>query len=219
MKFLTWILLWLVIIILFSKADISTFAKNNNSEQSVIKNNNIDKWSDQFDSTWLYPRTKELIEFKWHNYNTWQKIAKENWIKIEILACIAMSETDFGRKNTTTNNLWNVWNNDRGNRIHFLSVEEGIKSITVTLNNKYMTKKEHVDDLYPTDIESLWYKIRLQHGCSNTTPNVNSGCDKQTPIKYKYVYASWPNARKNMFKCLSMLNWKNIDLTKYPIRY
>lgn len=64
--------------------------------------------------------------------------AKEAGINPSIPFAVIFADSTCGKNLTTPNNPGNVNNNDRGNRVGFFSMEDGINAVTDTLNNKYI---------------------------------------------------------------------------------
>jgi len=64
--------------------------------------------------------------------------AEENGIRGEMPFVISMADSQCGKHMSTPNNPGNVHNNDRGNRVGFFTMQEGMEAIVNTLNNKYI---------------------------------------------------------------------------------
>ncbi|MCS6983231.1 MAG: peptidoglycan DD-metalloendopeptidase family protein [Candidatus Absconditabacterales bacterium] len=106
----------------------------------------------------------------------WMDAAAGSNIDLDVGICIGFAESSMGRFLTTENNIGNVGNNDRGDRIGFNSALEGARLIYSTLNNQYLGH-------YHTIIEL--------NGYGN---------------KRGAIYASSPyNRQNNVVKCLSMI--------------
>ncbi len=54
--------------------------------------------------------------------------------------CIAFAESTLGRHLSTSNNIGNVGNNDRGDRVSYAAPLIGARLIYTTLNNAYLGK-------------------------------------------------------------------------------
>lgn len=140
-------------------------------------------------SEWVANRTNELLRlYGYTNSSLRHNIAKNQWVKTEMLVCIAWSETWIGKATKSTNNIGNVGNNDRWDTVHLDTLESGINSIAWTISKgTYMKGKSIVWDLYPNHISKP---------CKNR-------CDK--------VYASSKeNAMNNVLNCLGMIYNKQI---------
>ena len=67
------------------------------------------------------------------------------WLKEWVIACIVFAETSMGtRWYGTCNNVWNVWNNDRGNRHCYATVQGWLEAMWQTLNNTYLWSKQTI---------------------------------------------------------------------------
>lgn len=110
------------------------------------------------------------------NYNLWAAAAKETSVDIDLGICIGLAETSLGRYFASANNIGNVGNNDRGDRVDQDSPLIGAKSIYWTLNNSYL---------------SGYHTIYELSGFGN---------------KKGAIYASSPyNWQKNVSRCLSSI--------------
>jgi hypothetical protein len=71
------------------------------------------------------------------------------WTNIDrdVVMCIAFAESTLGRYLSTDNNIWNVGNNDRWDRIPFYSAYQGARAIAVTLNNAYLGEYHTINQL------------------------------------------------------------------------
>ncbi len=65
----------------------------------------------------------------------WDMAAKDTYVDIDMGICIALAETSLGRYFASSNNIGNVGNNDRGDRVDKDSPLAGARSIYLTLNN------------------------------------------------------------------------------------
>ncbi len=118
----------------------------------------------------------------WQDANMWTNIDLDLWI------CIWFAESTLWQHLTTANNIWNVWNNDRWDRVSFGSALAWARLIYTTLNNVHLWK-------YNTVIELNWY------GNKNWK-----------------IYASSPyNWQNNVIKCLSAIKWYYVP-DDYPFR-
>ena len=94
----------------------------------------------------------------------------------------------MGRYLTTDNNIWNVWNDDRWNRVSFNSALAWARSIANTLNNFYLWN---------------YHTIRQLSRYGNVDGK---------------IYASSPiNWQRNVTKCLSQIKWYYVP-EDYPFR-
>lgn len=103
-------------------------------------------------------------------------------IKKEAIVCIAWADSGLGKKLKSKNNIWNVGNNDRGNVVHFATIEKGIEAMFRVLNNRYLGHKQSIGSLSP--------------GGGGNAP----------------FYATSPeNWNNNVLNCLNILLDENID--------
>jgi hypothetical protein len=68
-------------------------------------------------------------------------------IKAPVLVCIAQADSSLGAALKSTNNIGNVGNNDRGNVVHYRTLEEGIGAIARVLNNQYLGNYTTIGEL------------------------------------------------------------------------
>jgi hypothetical protein len=101
-----------------------------------------------------------------------------------MIICIAQADSSLGKALKSTNNIGNVGNNDRGDVVHYPTLEHGIEAIARVLNNGYLGHYQRLGD--------------LSRGGGNATG---------------YIYASSPyNWNKNVKHCLQdILKDSSID--------
>ena len=73
------------------------------------------------------------------------------WVKKELAVCIAWADSHLGRALKSTNNIWNVGNNDRWQVVHYKTIEAWIEAMYKVLTNKYLWHKRSVWSL------SVWW--------------------------------------------------------------
>ena len=118
----------------------------------------------------------------------WEDAVANTQIDRDVVICIAFAESTLGRYLTTENNIWNVWNDDRWNRVSFASALAWARSIPDTLNNYYLWNYHTISQL-----SRYW--------------NVDGK-----------IYASSPiNWQRNVTKCLSQIKWYYVP-EDYPFR-
>ena len=118
----------------------------------------------------------------------WEDAVANTEIDRDVVICIAFAESTLGRYLTTANNIWNVWNDDRWNRVSFSSALAWARSIADTLNNYYLWDYHTISQL-------------SRYG------NVDGK-----------IYASSPiNWQRNVTKCLSQIKWYYVP-EDYPFR-
>ncbi len=106
----------------------------------------------------------------------------------DVVICIAFAESTLWRYLTTSNNIWNVWNDDRWNRVSFNSALAWARSIANTLNNYYLWNYHTIRQL------SRYWNVDWK------------------------IYASSPiNWQRNVTKCLSQIKWYYVP-EDYPFR-
>ena len=140
-------------------------------------------------------RTKSLLQkFGIGNtYDSWNKYGKEAGIKPELAVCIAFADTSLWQALKTDNNIGNIWNNDRGDRVAFDSIDSGIKAIFTTLNNQYLKQ-----------YDTLWM---LSQG--GRTILQAKWCWEAG----EYCYAtSEENWNVNVVNCLNLLYWNDVQI-------
>ena len=118
----------------------------------------------------------------------WEDAVANTQIDRDVVICIAFAESTLGRYLTTENNIWNVWNDDRWNRVSFSSALAWARSIADTLNNIHLWDYHTISQL-------------SRYG------NVDGK-----------IYASSPiNWQRNVTKCLSQIKWYYVP-EDYPFR-
>lgn len=68
----------------------------------------------------------------------WEDAVKDSNIDRDVAICIWFAESTLGNYLTTSNNIGNVGNNDRWDRVPFSSALAGARSIADTLNNQHL---------------------------------------------------------------------------------
>lgn len=68
----------------------------------------------------------------------WEDVVKDTNIDRDVSICIAFAESTLWKYLTTSNNIWNVWNNDRGDRIGYGWAFAWARMIPLTLNNQFL---------------------------------------------------------------------------------
>ena len=108
----------------------------------------------------------------------WEWAAEWTNVDVDLGICIWYAETSMGRHFASENNIGNVWNNDRGDRVDKDSPLDGAKAIYDTLNNKYLG----------------WY---------HTIYELSGYGNKDGAIYASSEY----NWQKNVSRCLSTIKW------------
>ena len=137
-------------------------------------------------------RAQRLLNSYWvwvyKELNFWDSVVEWTNIDRDVVICIALAESTLWQYLTTSNNIWNVWNNDRWDRIAYSTPYAGARLIATTLNNQHL----------------WWYHTINQlsrYGNSDWT-----------------IYASSPiNWQTNVMKCLSKIKWYTVP-EDFPFR-
>ena len=115
-----------------------------------------------------------------------EKASEDTNIDTDVGICIAFAESTLGNYLSTVNNIGNVGNNDRGDRIPFSSTLDGARSIYRTLNNGFLNGYNSIDEL-------------SRRGNNNGSIYASSPINRQTnvqtcltQIKGYYVPESYP---------------------------
>lgn len=91
------------------------------------------------------------------------------WVKKELAVCIAWADSHLGRALKSTNNIWNVGNNDRWQVVHYKTIEAWIEAIYRVLTNKYLWHKQSVWSL---SVWGGWSQPRYATSLENWNNNV-----------------------------------------------
>lgn len=117
------------------------------------------------------------------------------WLKEWTIACIAFAETSMGtRWYWPCNNIGNVWNNDRGNRHCYATVQWGLEAMWQTLNNIY-----------------LWDKQTI--GCLS-----NAGHCTEANDNWKRRASSTSSRENNVVNCFEAIYQQEIDPSTFIFR-
>ena len=120
--------------------------------------------------------------------NFWNSVVEWTNIDRDVVICIWVAESTLGQYLTTDNNIWNVWNNDRWDRIAYTTPYAWARVIPLTLNNQH-----------------LWH----YHTINQLSRYGNSDWK---------IYASSPiNRQTNVMKCLSKIKWYTVP-EDFPFR-
>lgn len=96
-------------------------------------------------------RLKYYLEtyYKYINYNDRVKLSHDQGLKAEFTMCLAQTETGIGHQLKSDFNYFNVGNNDRGNKVFFISKEQSFQALGKALRNKYLGNKTKLGELNP----------------------------------------------------------------------
>lgn len=168
-----------------------------NTLTGVVSNRTWDKW--RVNSEWQRHRVRyftwtvdekvnKLLKIYWlsKTVNIWKKYWEEYKIKYPVAICIWFADSSLWASTKSKYNIWNVWNNDRWDIVHFNSIDDWIRAIYRTLNNKYLINNNIIWEL------SQWWRTNLWL--------------KWCAEKWEYCYAtSTENWNINVINCLNML--------------
>lgn len=127
-------------------------------------------------------RTRAFLKKYWHNYNQWDKNSQN--IKTEVLVCIAWADSHLWYALKTKNNVGNIGNTDSWKTMSFDTLDQWIRAISNTLNNRYLGTKQIIWDL-------------------SFAGNCKTNCSK--------VYAtSNQNRENNVLNCLSLIHQEQV---------
>ena len=77
----------------------------------------------------------------------WYDSEKKWKVKKEVALCIAWADSWLGKYLKTKNNIGNVGNNDRGDKVNISTLEKWVDIIFQTLNNRYLSHKQSIGSL------------------------------------------------------------------------
>ncbi len=96
----------------------------------------------QLSWTTVEERRKEYISrnavWDFNDLSLWERASDWLWVDIDLWICIAAAESWLGNNLTTPYNVWNVWNNDRWDRVGYDSAYQWARVIYLTLANNYL---------------------------------------------------------------------------------
>ena len=126
---------------------------------------------------------KTYAVWSFNNWEMWVDEALDANIDPSFLMCIWLAETTLWKYLKTAYNIWNVWNTDSWATKVFNNAQEWLYAMTQTLNNRYLSQYDSVNQL-----SRYWNK------------------DLTKPI----YASSEDNWHKNIIKCLSHLKWNYV---------
>lgn len=101
--------------------------------------------------TTVYERRVEYLRRNWFwqfaDIKTWEDAARNLNVDIDLGICIWAAESWLWRNLTTPYNVWNVWNNDRWDRIWYESAFQWARVIYLTLTNRFLWHYTMISDL------------------------------------------------------------------------
>lgn len=75
-----------------------------------------------------------------HTLPTWKTLWDTYKLDYTLPLCIAWADSHLWKANKSTNNIGNVWNNDRWDVVHYATLDKGIEAIFFTLRD-YHTER------------------------------------------------------------------------------
>lgn len=89
-------------------------------------------------------RAKEWLENAGLGYtiSTWVQLGEKYKIDYTLPLCIAWADSHLGKALASKNNIGNVGNNDRGDRVHFETLDKGIEAIFFTLRDYHTENRK-----------------------------------------------------------------------------
>lgn len=143
-------------------------------------------------------RAKEWLEKAWLGYtiDTWVQLGEKHKIDYTLPLCIAWADSHLGKALASKNNIGNVGNNDRGDRVEYATLDKGIEAIFRTIGQwKYMKGHSIVGTLSGEWRKRLWIE--------------NCNAEKQVSKKC-YATSMWVWS-SNVTNCLSAIHDRQID--------
>lgn len=148
-------------------------------------------------------RAEEFLNvgWLWDTIYIWNKLWSEYKIDFTLPICIAWADSHLWKALASKNNIGNVGNNDRGDRVHYETMEAWINAIFRALNNKWMWGSTIVWQLSWEGRKRLW--IEWCHWAKS-----NQKC-------YATSMTVWST---NVTNCMSAIHDKQID-ESYEFRF
>lgn len=130
----------------------------------------------------------------WHTLNTWKALGGKYSIDYTLPLCVAWSDSHLWKALASKNNVGNVWNNDRGDRVHYETLDKWIEAIFRALNNKWMWGSTMLGQL-----SGEWRARMGIEGCNDTKSNQKCYATSKT------VWST------NVSNCLSAIHNKQVS--------
>jgi len=149
---------------------------------------------------WATPkeRFENLVKHYWKvDPSVFIEVWREYKIAEELLACIAYAESHIWTHLKATNNIMNYGNNDRWNKVPYITIKANVQASAHWLKfGTYLSKNKILGEL------SNWGRLALGlPTCEN---------------RWTYCYAtSWVNWRGNVNDCMTFIHWENKDWDNY----
>ncbi len=160
------LIVWIVVTLLFGRSVLADWMHNDKiwlPSDEIITTKPTDRWllnengkSQKYtDLQWKGrdARAIELLNDYWQSgaavWSTFIHTARIHQVYPEVLLCITYADTSIGKHLKTPFNWGNVGNNDRGDKVWFKNIEQGINAIWWVLNWSYLKWKQTIWDLSP----------------------------------------------------------------------
>ena len=152
------------------------------------------------ETNWDTPheRFKQIAYAYWLDPSKIWEVENHYGITEGVVLCITIAETSWGKFWAGTANIWNVWNNDRGDRVNFALADTGLEKIWQTLTNQYLWGHN-----------TLWCLSNWHH-CEEATDN-----GKRYATSSPETSWAW---EPNMVACLSQIYGEDINTATFNIR-
>jgi len=140
-------------------------------------------------------RMRELLSHydKAPEYEVRQVVARIYRVYPEALICIAYADTSLGNFLKTPNNIGNVWNNDRWNKVIHWTAEAGVNAIGKVLTNRYLWQYTERKQLagssnpdWPNYATELTDWVRTNNWYNNTLNCIGMIRDKWVPDNFAF---------------------------------
>lgn len=111
-----------------------------------------------------------------------------------MVICVAFAESTLWRYLATSNNIWNVWNNDRWDRVPMSSALAWARAIADTLNNQHLWWYHTIRQLSRYgNSDGMIYASSPINWQSNVTKCLSQ--IKGFYVPEDYPFRTWPNPR------------------------
>lgn len=143
-------------------------------------------------------RAKEYLEKAWLGYtiDTWVQFGENYKIDYTLPLCIAWADSHLWKALKSTHNLGNIWNNDRGDVVHYDTLDKWIEAIFRTISQgKYMRWHTTIATLSGEGRTRMWLPWCAEEKDST----------KKCYASSKWVWST------NVVNCLSVLHDEQID--------
>lgn len=147
----------------------------------------------EIQATTEHEKFKEMAAAYWLDASKIRAVENRYGIKEGVILCITVAETSGWHRGYWQGNIWNVWNNDRWDRVTFAFLETGLEKIWQTLNNRYLGS-----------IQTLW--------CLSNW----GSCQARDNNSHRYATSNG-NRERNMVACLSTI-YGTVDAKTFSIR-